>query len=286
MFANPDLHSNKQIQSLDDEHIKLLNSFIHKHGINKSINKKYSDVDNFHHLKGKDELHKSTSELYTSREMFFEIERAKSRAAEIFNYLKKYDQSFIDSIIRKKKINILDLGSGNGLIAKHLAMLFDKCEVNLDMIDLYVKEVHIPYEPKISRFMSTYTEFDSENKKYDLILFITAAHHILNFPEILHKCVNKLSKNGIILFREHRPRNNQDKMFLDLCDHLWEFVFTNENKISLRNYRNSIPSKYFFPDHLNKLIKDNGLVSFPDEKIKNWEINGFISYFMCKKSDL
>lgn len=139
MFANPDLHSNKQIQSLDNEHIKLLNSFIHK----------------------------------------------------------------------------------------HLAILFERCEVNLDIIDLYIKEVHIPYEPKISRFMSTYDEFDSENKKYDLILFITAAHHILNFPEI--------------------------------------------------------PSKYFFPDHLNKLIKDNGLILFPDDKIKNWEINGFISYFMCKK---
>lgn len=284
MFANPDLHSNRQIQSLDDEHVKLLNTFIHKHGIKKSVNRKYSDVDNFRYLKSKDDKDdKEKSELYTSREMFFEIERAKSRAAEIFNYIKKYDQSFIDSIIRKKKISILDLGSGNGLIAKHLAILFQDCVADLDMIDIFVKEVHVPYEPKKARFMSTYNEFDSENKKYDLILFITAAHHILNFPEILSKCVNKLSKNGIILFREHRPRNNQDKMFLDLCDHLWEFVFTNENKILLKNYRNSIPSKYFFPDHLNKLIKDNGLKLYPDEKIKNWEINGFIAYFGAYK---
>lgn len=277
MFADPDLHSNKQIRSLDDEHVDLLNNFLRKHKINKRINRKYSDVDNFHYLKGKSDG--LSTELYTSREMFYEIERAKSRAAEIYAYIQKYHA------IKSKSINILDLGSGNGLISKHLALLFenDGKSVNLDMIDIYVKEVHIPYEPKNSRFMNSYDKFDTENKKYDLILFITAAHHILNFPEILNKCVNKLSKNGIILFREHRPRNNQDKMFLDLCDHLWEFVFTNESKLSLKNYKNSIPSKYFFPDHLNKLIIDEGLRLLPDKKVRNWEINGFMSYFGAYK---
>lgn len=276
MFANPDIHSNKQIQSLDNDHINLLNSFIKKHGIKKNVDKKLTDLENFKILKTYNPM--GPTELYSSREIFFEIERAKNRAAEIYEYINEYCPNFIKNIKDKKEIKILDIGSGNGLIAKHLALLF-KCNVDLDMIDIYVKEIHVPYEPINSRFMKNYNSFDIENKKYDLILFITSAHHILNFPEVLHKCVNKLSKNGIIIFREHRPKNNQDKIFLDLCDHLWEFVFTNENKITLKNYKNSIPSKYFFPNHINKLIYDDGLELLPDKKIKNYEINGFISYF-------
>lgn len=267
-YPKPNLHSNNQIRSLDKEHIKLLNEFIHKHGINKNINTSLTDIENFKLLKSKNK--KLSKELYTTRPIEREIERAKYRAYNIVKYLK----------LHFKKLNniknILDVGSGNGLIGKFVSL---KLNSPVDHIDPYVKEIKLSYENKKNRFMKNY---DSLKNKYDLILFITAAHHVLNFTEIFDLCIKHLSPGGIILFREHRPINDQDKIFLDLCDHLWEFVFTDENSITLNNYKNSIPSKYFFKEELDYIFSKYNLTIYPDEKVKNYELQGFICYFAVK----
>lgn len=270
-FPPINLFSNKQIKSLDNKHYELMLRFIKQRtGKDVKIDKCKSDVEIYKDIR--EQINPKShliNNIYSTRDIHAEIMRGKSRVNELLRVI---------PINNHKYKSMLDIGCGNGIISKCLAsrLHIDK----LHMIEPYVDEVHTYLDNNISecKFIKEPITKANLHDKYDLICFITSIHHIWDADIVLDIAKKHLSNTGVIVFREHRPECEQDKMCSDIFDKLWHFCFTTEAEPTLDNYMNDIPCGYFYKVELDELMKDMKIYH-DDIKCVNYDINQWMCYF-------
>ena len=113
-----------------------------------------------------------------------------------FNNIRKFLEKII---IQEKKIKILDVGGGAGLIGKMVMEYYAKKDiiVTLHSLDLSLKMLKTQKQnnPKIKKLINCSLEKCKE-LNYDLVLMIDVIEHIPN-KNISAKTLNRLSKNII-----------------------------------------------------------------------------------------
>jgi SAM-dependent methyltransferase len=107
---------------------------------------------------------------------------------------------FLEKIkIQDKKIKILDIGGGAGIIGKMVMEFFLVRGINVifDCLDLSAEMLKIQKEnnPKINKLLNCSLE-DCREKDYDLILMIDVIEHIPK-KNLAAKILNKMTKNII-----------------------------------------------------------------------------------------
>ena len=98
-----------------------------------------------------------------------------------------------------RKIKILDVGGGAGIIGKMVMEFFLKRDINvtLDCLDLSAEMLKIQKKnnPKINKLLN-YSLENCKEKDYDLVLMIDVIEHI-HKKNLSAKALNKISKNII-----------------------------------------------------------------------------------------
>jgi 2-polyprenyl-6-hydroxyphenyl methylase / 3-demethylubiquinone-9 3-methyltransferase len=98
-----------------------------------------------------------------------------------------------------KKIKILDIGCGGGLISEPMCRLgasvtaIDASEKNINVAKLHAKKNHL----KINYICASPEELKT-NKKFDVILNMEIIEHVEDVKFFLKSCSNLLKKNGIM----------------------------------------------------------------------------------------
>ena len=99
----------------------------------------------------------------------------------------------------KEKINILDIGCGDGALVNYLSNP-NRIITGIDISKKYIDKDN-NYNKKnddIKFFCSSFENFDSKNVLYDGIIFCATLHH-MDMEKALIKSKNLLTKNGIII---------------------------------------------------------------------------------------
>ncbi len=182
-----------------------------------------------------------------------------------------------------KKLNILDLGCGGGLVAEPLARLggnvtgIDFVENNIKVAKLHALQNNL----KIKYLRADLKNF-SNKKKYDLIIMFEILEHLDNWDQILRKIKKLLNKNGIIVLSTIN-RNIFSKIFaIEIAENILNWVPKNTH-----TYK-----KLIKPEELEKvLIEENfsiidfsGLIFNP--LAREWKLiknNKLINYFCSAK---
>ena len=109
--------------------------------------------------------------------------------------------------MKKNPISVLEIGPGSGYYSK---MIFDHPSVlNYDFIDINDKFLEFIAERiansnkknnfSSNTFIGDVSSFDFQNKKYDLIVFLSSMHHIPDRQNLIQSITNNLSKNGVLI---------------------------------------------------------------------------------------
>lgn len=123
--------------------------------------------------------------------------------------IEKEDLKFIilKNALKKNPISVLEIGPGSGYYSR---MIFDHPSVlNYDFIDINNKFLEFIAERiansnktinfSSDTFVGDASSFDFQDKKYDLIVFLSSIHHIPDRQDLIKGITNNLSKNGVLV---------------------------------------------------------------------------------------
>jgi len=138
----------------------------------------------------------------------------KNRAEKIYNQIHLPIKKYLNG----KKINLLDLGCGDGLVAKTLKDREKELNVNFEKIyladvvrdfspDYRVEEIkrdeHFPFTKLDPDYESLeIKDCDKKMQCFDCILLLTVLHHSINPLRVFRACCNILKKKGIVIVIE------------------------------------------------------------------------------------
>ena len=182
-----------------------------------------------------------------------------------------------------KKLNILDLGCGGGLVCEPLARLganvtgIDFVENNIKAAKLHAiqNKLNINYYTQDLKNLSLH-------QKYDLIILFEVLEHIDNWNTILSKIKKNLKKNGRIIVSTINRNIISNIFAIKFAENILEWVPKNTHSYN----------KLITPEELEKvLINENfsiidfsGLVYNPiTQEWKLSKYNKLINYFCVAK---
>ncbi len=165
----------------------------------------------------------------------FKGDRIKRISNEVINISRKISQN------NKKKLSILDFGCGSMEISKKLQK--KKYVKNIIGTDTF----HYKYKNKNIKYMQNNKLFNSNTKKFDLIISIDVLHHI--GVENSHKTLKKLSRySNYILIKDHFEYGFFSRHLLRFVDFYANYA-----------YGVKIPNKYFTKSLWKSILKKTSL---------------------------
>jgi ubiquinone/menaquinone biosynthesis C-methylase UbiE len=203
----------------NDKNIKLrLLKKLAEHDLIDGTKNTIEDWDNIisNHLTNFDNdeiIYLKLRELFKKENKFEDINRSKVLAKNIIQFIPKH-----------LKINsLLDYGCSSGAITKQLGELLKINNKNLYGSD--IKDYNIENFNFILLNNSNLMP-QIPNKSIDLITCSMVLHHIENIDETILEFKRILSKNGIIIIREHDCQTENFAVFLDIIHGLYSLVWS------------------------------------------------------------
>ncbi len=128
-------------------------------------------------------------------------------------------------------------------------------------------------------------KFDEKKRKpkYDCVFLITALHHVMNPLSVLDHVYKSLGPGGFLIVREHQPKNDDDKMYLDLQEKAWNISFTNENNGNYDTYikGEAYPEAYFTKEELYETLQvGKRYKELNRVKEINYDVNGWPDFIV------
>ena len=120
------------------------------------------------------------------------INYIKKKLISHFKLAKKNSKPF-------KKLNILDIGCGGGLLCEPLTRLgakvtgIDASKNNIEVAKLHAKEMNLSIN-----YLNVTPEKLKTKKKFNVILNMEVIEHVANTDLFIHNCSRLLDKNGIM----------------------------------------------------------------------------------------
>ena len=154
-------------------------------------------------------------------------------------------------IYKKKKIKILDYGSGYNPILIHelikkLRLKNKKKIIHAYCFDLYEKK-RIKFMNKNSniKFAHANDLWNNKKIKFDFCLVIDTLHHVgeVDSPKVLNLTKKLKKRSKIFIIKDHLQQGFFSNFILRCMDFIGNY-----------EYKTSIPSKYFDNDIFNKFI--------------------------------
>lgn len=184
---------------------------------------------------------------------------------------------------QKKKLKIIDVGVGGGLVSIALAKLgfsiscLDANKQNIDNINNFLESNKLPINP----FNETVEKFVERKEKFDLVLALEVIEHVDNQKKFLNDLHKLLNPNGILIVSTIN-RNIKSYMFAILVA---EYVLNWLSK-NTHDYK-----KFLKPSELCNMIdkKNLDLIDLVGMEFKNgeWKItkNIDVNYFAIFKNN-
>lgn len=95
----------------------------------------------------------------------------------------------------KNRINILDVGFGDGTLAQYLRTA-DNNILGIDILDSAIQKASKNnLYSNVSFIQTTFEDFQANNEKFDAIVFVASIHH-MDMANAIDKAKNLLAKNG------------------------------------------------------------------------------------------
>lgn len=190
---------------------------------------------------------------------------------------------YIQEVINKsslKKIKILDIGCGGGLVAQELSKLganvtgLDFIEGNIKLAKENAKKNNLKINFKVEDF-----EKNKISSKFDVIIIFEVLEHLNDWEKFLKKIRMNMKKNGVLIISTIN-KNLISKFFaIDIAENLLKWIPTNTH-----NYYKFIKPEeleFFLSNNNFKKIKLKGLtfdiLKFKWKLNKNTKINYFCS---------
>lgn len=113
--------------------------------------------------------------------------------------LKTFSPKFQTNILPLKNVTILDVGCGGGLMAEPLARLggivtgIDASEKAISCARNHNKDLSIKY------YLGDINYWTPSSALYDMIIMMDVLEHMTNPFDVITRCVNWLSPNGILI---------------------------------------------------------------------------------------
>ncbi len=140
--------------------------------------------------------------------------RGLNRANNIIN---------ITNALKIKSINnYLDIGTGNGIIAESIGKKFNLDPKNIHCID--VESCVIDRIGKCNFQMYDGVNIPFKKNSMDLITLFMVLHHVKEIDQLLKSIYNVLSKNGILIIREHDANSTELKTLIDVQHALYSIL--------------------------------------------------------------
>ena len=219
------------------------------------------------------ELLKSRKEILSLDE---KTELAKREVKTIFFLLKNFYNYEI--ALENKKMKVLDLGCGGGLISEGLSKIganvtgIDFIKENIDIAKIHAQKnnLNINYQT---------LDFENEkiNSKFDIIVIFEVLEHLTDWKSFIKKIQSNLKSNGVLIISTINKNLISKFLAIDLAENFLQWI-----PLNTHNYH-----KFIRPEELDFFLKQNNFknVSFNGLKYnplkKKWLLskNTNVNYF-------
>ncbi len=183
---------------------------------------------------------------------------------------------------KNKKLKILDVGCGGGLVSESLAKLgFDVTGIDFVEKNIEVAKLHSSKKKLKIRYLKRDIEKNFVKDKFDIIIIFELLEHLEDWKDFLSKIKRNLNKNGIIIISTINRNIISKFLAISVAENLLKWVPKNTHQYD----------KFIRPNEIDDLLKKNkfhfmnkkGLIFDPfsfDWKLSN---NTSINYFCTYK---
>lgn len=207
------------------------------------------------------------------------LEYLKEKALEHFHYiLSSEDSDYCDINIDEKikKMSIIDVGCGGGILSSSLAKFFNKVTA-IDASSSAIEEAknyasknsidNINYinttpEEYVEKNINNKTEENKEKNKFDIVVSFEVLEHVDNLDLFIKSCTDLVKENGIILFSTIN-RNIKSYLFA---------IFLAENVLRWIPKGMHAYEKLIKPSEISNILEKN---SFKISEMKGLSFNVF-----------
>jgi len=235
----------------------------------KLINNKYNTIEDWDNIingyinngDNDEVIYSNLRKLFHKDKNFENVGRAVALANNIIKFIPK--NSNINSL--------LDYGCANGIITEQLGKILKIEKVyGADVKDYNIQNLHFILLKK-NNLMP-----EIEDSSIDLITCSMVLHHVENVDSTLKEFKRILSKNGLIIIREHNCETKNFSVFLDIIHGLYSLVWS--DPIEDETFINTYYANYKTKKEWSNLFLKYGFIKTYEFDRPN-TINAYYSVF-------